>query len=137
MIPLSFAQQRLWFLHKLEGPSPTYNIALTLRLSGEVELDALRLALRDVVVRHEALRTVYPDLEGRPYQRVIDPADVEVAWDVQHVGDERVTRALAAAAGYAFDLAVEVPVRGRVFVTGPGECVLLVLLHHIAGDGWS
>ncbi|MEU5980021.1 amino acid adenylation domain-containing protein [Streptomyces sp. NPDC047315] len=137
MIPLSFAQQRLWFLHKLEGPSATYNIALALRLSGDVDLTALRSALRDVVVRHEALRTVYPDTDGRPYQKVIDPDDAVVSWDVQHLGDEPIAQALAAAAGHGFDLAAEVPVRGSVFVTGPGECVLLVLLHHIAGDGWS
>ncbi|OON69558.1 condensation domain-containing protein, partial [Streptomyces tsukubensis] len=137
VLPLSFAQRRLWFLHKLEGPSATYNIPLALRLTGQVDEDALRAALRDVVVRHESLRTVFPDLEGRPYQRVIDPAGIEVGWEVRHVTEEALGEALATAAGYGFDLAVEAPVRGWAFVTGPGECVLLVLLHHIAGDGWS
>ncbi|MEU5980020.1 amino acid adenylation domain-containing protein [Streptomyces sp. NPDC047315] len=137
VLPLSFAQQRLWFLHKLEGPSATYNIPLALRLTGEVDPDALRAALRDVVIRHESLRTVFPDVDGEPYQQVLDPAGIELGWEVRHLTEGALGDALATAARHGFDLAVEVPVRGWVFVTGPGECVLLVLLHHIAGDGWS
>ncbi|MEU4554379.1 amino acid adenylation domain-containing protein [Micromonospora violae] len=136
-LPLSFSQQRLWFLHKLEGRSATYNMPLALRLTGEVDHDALRSALRDVVVRHEALRTVFPDDGGQPYQKVVDPAAVEVAWEVRAVPDEELGDALAAATGYGFDLGGELPVRGWVFTTGPAECVFLILLHHIVGDGWS
>jgi len=136
-MPLSFAQQRLWFLHKLEGPSATYNVPLVLRLSGQVSLDALRSAVRDVVLRHEALRTVFPDVGGQPYQRVLDPDAVRIDWDVRRVADGELDAALMAAAGHGFDLATELPIRAWVFDTGPGECVLLVLLHHIAGDGWS
>ncbi|MEU5980612.1 amino acid adenylation domain-containing protein, partial [Streptomyces sp. NPDC047315] len=137
LLPLSFSQQRLWFLHKLEGRAATYNIPLALRLTGDVDLDALRLALRDVVIRHEALRTVFPDVDGQPHQQVIEPTTTEVGWEVHQVPEEELARTLSAAARHGFDLATELPVHGRVFVTGANECALLVLLHHIAGDGWS
>jgi amino acid adenylation domain-containing protein len=137
VVPLSFAQQRLWFLHQLEGRSATYNIPLALRLSGELDLAALRRALGDVVARHESLRTVFPQRDGVPFQRVLEIGEVVVPVEVAEVTEAGLPGAMATAAGYGFDLAAEVPVRATVLVAGPGEQVLVLVVHHIAGDGWS
>ncbi|MFJ2768446.1 amino acid adenylation domain-containing protein [Streptomyces sp. NPDC087300] len=137
VLPLSFAQQRLWFLHKLEGPSATYNMPLALRLTGRVDRDALEQALRDVVARHESLRTVFPETEGRPRQQVMDPAELPVTWEVRHTTEEDLDGALREAAAHGFDLATELPVRAWLFEISPTECAILVLIHHIAADGWS
>ncbi|OKI09490.1 non-ribosomal peptide synthetase [Streptomyces sp. CB02923] len=136
-VPLSFAQRRLWFLHKLEGPSATYNIPLALRLVGGVDTEALHVALRDVVGRHESLRTVFPERDGEPYQRVLDPAGAGFGWERRTVTEAELPAALDEAARYAFELATDVPVRALLFESGARESVLLLLLHHIAGDGWS
>ncbi|MBN6040525.1 non-ribosomal peptide synthetase [Amycolatopsis sp. 195334CR] len=133
IVPLSFAQSRLWFLHRFDGPSPTYNIPLALRLTGRLDVAALESALADVVARHESLRTVFPEVDGKPRQQVLDqvrpaPAVTEVA-DLDH--------ALTEAARHTFDLETEIPVRATVFRTGPDEHVLALVVHHIAADGWS
>ncbi|MFG3281364.1 amino acid adenylation domain-containing protein [Streptomyces sp. NPDC048111] len=137
-LPLSPAQQRLWFLHRLEGPSPTYNIPLVLSLDGPVDLAALRAALHDLSGRHETLRTVYPTIDnaadGQPHQHIL-PADHPSARPRLHLaapGDD-----LADAVRHCFDLASEPPLRVFLFTSAPDRHTLLLLLHHIAGDGAS
>ncbi|MEV4617083.1 condensation domain-containing protein, partial [Kitasatospora sp. NPDC049258] len=132
VVPLSFAQQRLWFLNRFEDAGSTYNIPIGLRLSGAVDVVALGSALRDVVGRHESLRTVFPEIEGVPCQQVVPPAEVGELLAVV-AGSE----GLAEAAARAFDVTVDLPVRAWLFEEGPAESVLLVVLHHIAADGWS
>ncbi|MFJ2231331.1 amino acid adenylation domain-containing protein, partial [Streptomyces halstedii] len=136
-VPLSFAQRRLWFLHKLEGRSATYNVPLALRMSGTVDAAALHAALCDVVARHESLRTVFPEVDGEPHQLVLESAEAEFHWEQQRISGPELPRVLRAAARHGFDLATEVPLRAQLFHTGPDETTLLLLLHHIAADGWS
>jgi hypothetical protein len=137
VVPLSFAQRRLWFLHRMEGPSPTYNIPLALRLSGELDHQALHAALGDVVARHESLRTIFPQLDGVPYQQVLDAQAAYPRLPITLTSEIELSEALAGAARHGFDLAVEPPVRAELFTLSPDEHVLLVVIHHIAGDGAS
>ncbi|MFJ5548547.1 condensation domain-containing protein, partial [Streptomyces sp. NPDC093225] len=136
-LPVSYAQRRLWFLGQMEGPSSTYNVPWLIRLTGHLDLTALEAALNDVVARHEALRTVFPAASGEPLQSVLPAEDARVTLERTDVPAAGLDAAVTAAAGHVFDLASEIPVRARVFRTSEDEHVLLLLLHHIACDGWS
>ncbi|HST80079.1 MAG TPA: condensation domain-containing protein, partial [Verrucomicrobiae bacterium] len=134
---LSYAQQRLWFLYRMEGGSATYNIPLALRLTGELDKGALEAALNDVVERHEALRTVFPEEEGVPYQRVLSGEAAKVKLRVESVGESELSGKLAEAAGVEMELERELPLQAWLFEIDEKKHVLLLVLHHIAGDGWS
>ncbi|MER5734026.1 condensation domain-containing protein, partial [Streptomyces sp. NPDC002138] len=137
-VPLSFAQRRLWFIGQLEGPSETYNMSVTLRLTGAVDQLALGAAFRDVLERHEVLRTVFSVAEdGQPYQQIVDLA--ELAWKLEtvEVPPTGLAGAVADAERYAFDLATEVPIRAWLFSVAKDEHLVVLTTHHIATDGWS
>ncbi|MEH1098517.1 amino acid adenylation domain-containing protein [Micromonospora sp. CPCC 205561] len=134
-VPLSFAQRRLWFLDEFNGPSALYNIPVALRLDRELDPEVLAGALADVVGRHEALRTVYRTVDGEPFQVVLD--DVRPVLTVRDLAADELSEAVDAAAGHVFDLADDVVLRAWLFRPVGGAQVLVVVLHHIAGDGWS
>ncbi|KAA9158725.1 amino acid adenylation domain-containing protein [Amycolatopsis acidicola] len=131
----SAAQQRLWFLNRMEGPSATYNLPLSVELSGPVDVGALIEALRDVVGRHEALRTTFPARQGKPYQSIAAGADPELS--LVDIEEAALPEAIGAAARQGFDLANEAPIRAKLFRVTPERHVLVLCLHHIAGDDWS
>ncbi|SCX74771.1 condensation domain-containing protein, partial [Variovorax sp. EL159] len=137
MIPLSFAQQRLWFLHRLDGPSATYNIPICLRLAGRVDDNALEQALCDAVVRHESLRTIFPDTDDLPQQVVLPAESTRPTMEVLDASEAALAAQLDRAAGHCFEIASEIPIRAWLFHLGADQHVLLLLCHHIASDGWS
>jgi len=137
MFPLSFAQRRLWFMDRFGDGSPSYNVPIALRLNGMLDEFALQTALADVVGRHESLRTVFPEVDGVPRQVVLEPARAAVPWTVLDCAEPDLATELAAAAAIRFDLAAAPPVRPFLFRLGDHEHVLVLVLHHIASDGWS
>ncbi|MGQ4453463.1 amino acid adenylation domain-containing protein [[Kitasatospora] papulosa] len=136
-MPLSFAQQRLWFLNRLEGPSATYNVPLVLRLRGPLDAEALESALADVVGRHESLRTVFPETDGVSRQLVLDADGADLDLTPRVTPADRLDEVLAAEVAHAFDVGTDIPVRARLVRLEAEDHVLVLLVHHIAGDGWS
>ncbi|MGH3426519.1 MAG: condensation domain-containing protein, partial [Mycobacteriales bacterium] len=136
-LPLSFAQRRLWFLHQLDGPSATYNIPLALHLSGPLDREALHTALSDVITRHESLRTIFPQTSGVPRQQILDPQTAHPPLKVTPTSETELPQALKTAVQHGFTLETEPPIRAELFALTPDEHVLLIVVHHIAADGWS
>ena len=136
-IPLSYAQRRLWFLHRLEGDSAGYIIPVAVRLAGELDVGALERALCDVVERHESLRTVFAERDGLARQEILEARAVRPSLAVVGVREEELAGVLATAAGAEFALDREPPLRAHLYGLSAREHVLLLVLHHIAGDGWS
>jgi amino acid adenylation domain-containing protein/non-ribosomal peptide synthase protein (TIGR01720 family) len=141
-LPLSFAQQRQWFIEQLEPGLSTYNIAAAVRLSGELDAVALERALSEVVRRHEALRTTFPTVDGLPVQRIAEPG----AWQLPFVDlselpeaerAEAVERLASEEAQRPFDLSVGPLLRAQLLRVSAEEHVVLVTMHHIVSDGWS
>ncbi|MBT2454414.1 non-ribosomal peptide synthetase [Streptomyces sp. ISL-86] len=136
--PLSFSQQRQWFLNRRQGRADgSYNSAMAFRLTGKLDTAALQAALTDLADRHEVLRTVIPEHDGVPSLRVLDPGTGGPVLKTVSVFTDQLGTALAAEADRGFDLTEETPLRVRLFPAGADSYVLLIVLHHIAFDGWS
>ncbi|MGB3351486.1 MAG: amino acid adenylation domain-containing protein, partial [Mycobacterium sp.] len=140
VIPLSFAQSRLWFLDRFQGGAATYNMPNALRIEGPLDVDALGAAFDDVITRHESLRTVFPDIDGVPRQKVL-PAATGM-WrhgdrGVVALQEHDVVPELAALAVHRFDLSTEIPIRVQIYSVGVEKYIVGIVVHHIAFDGWS
>ncbi|WP_276207368.1 condensation domain-containing protein, partial [Streptomyces antioxidans] len=129
VLPLSYAQQRMWFLNRLEGvgDGAVYNLPLALRLSGELDRVALEAALGDVADRHESLRTVFPETDGEPRQHVLAGGAGRPPLIVVETAEEHLREVLGGYAARGFDLSVDLPWRARLLRMGPSEYVLLVV----------
>ncbi|HUE47981.1 MAG TPA: condensation domain-containing protein, partial [Steroidobacteraceae bacterium] len=133
VLPLSYAQQRLWFVEQLEGGS--YTVPLGLRLTGRLDVEALRQALADVVARHEALRTVFPAASGEAVQSIRPASDFVLTEET--IAPAALADRLAALSRHRFDLAQELPVKAVVLRLAAEDHVVALVVHHIAFDGWS
>ncbi len=137
-IPLSYAQQRLWFLNQFDPASPAYNMPIAIRVGADSDATVVLTALRDVADRHEALRTYYPD-DGDGPRQVVRPTDT-VLGDVpaRNVSERYLDAAAAEAASQGFDVSAEVPIRATLLsVDDTGDTVVVIVVHHISMDGWS
>ncbi|WP_263164080.1 condensation domain-containing protein [Streptomyces sp. SCSIO ZS0520] len=132
MIPLSHAQNRLWPADRLGTGHEACHLPLVLRHSGPLDVRALRLALTDLVARHEILRTVFPERAGVPYQQILTEAPLPLP--VEESGQERLTEDLRRVSAEPFDLRTGIPLRAHLFSLPGGSHVLLVVLHRIAAD---
>ena len=129
--PLSAAQARLWFLYRLEGPAPTYNVPVTMSLEEPVDIAALYSALAHVVERHDTLRTFFPDHDGVPHQVVLPAGPVPLR--IVECPADAVDEQLDELAQYGFELDREPPLRATLLRAGT-EAVLSLVVHHIAVD---
>ncbi|WPP02039.1 amino acid adenylation domain-containing protein [Pseudomonas sp. HR96] len=136
--PLSFAQQRLWFLWQLAPHSAAYTIAAAVRLRGQLDEPAARGAFAALLARHENLRTRFVEEQGQPWQVIDAASQVELDWQRQVLTSaEQLPERLAADAAQPFDLASGPLLRLRLYVLPGEEAVLSLALHHIIADGWS
>src|SRR6476646_1619788 len=140
VVPLSFAQSRLWFLEQLQDGAATYNMPTAFAISGPLDFEALGAALDDVIVRHESLRTVFPDTGGVPFQQVL-PARSGM-WQrgdaaVVSLSEQDVAGELMSLAGHRFDLSTDIPIRVQIYSVALEQHVVGIVVHHIAFDGWS
>jgi amino acid adenylation domain-containing protein len=139
-LPLSFAQQRLWFMSQLNPNSPFYNLPAAVRLEGELDVAALHRSLQEVVRRHESLRTTFPSVDGEPHQIIAEHLELPFECvDLSAMEDrmEQLARQMADDARRGFDLASGPLVRTVLYRLGPCDHVLLLAMHHIVADGWS
>ena len=141
-VPLSFAQQRLWFLNQLEPESAAYNQPKAIRLRGPLDVRALQNALDQIVARHEVLRTTFVSMDGVPMQVIAEGRSAEMLLiDLrtlpETIRESEAHRVLGEASRRPFDLSRDLMLRASLLCLGDEEHILLLVTHHIASDGWS
>jgi amino acid adenylation domain-containing protein len=141
-LPLSFAQQRLWFLHELEPTSSFYNIPVAVRLRGRLQIDAMQRTLNEIVRRHESLRTSFPTIDAQPVQSIapaltLDLPLIDLSTLREEEREREAQRRATEEARAPFNLATGPLVRASLVRLGAEDHLLLVTMHHIVSDGWS
>ncbi|MGM7648801.1 amino acid adenylation domain-containing protein, partial [Nocardia sp. JW2] len=141
-VPLSLAQQRMWFINQFDPAAPTYNLPFVVQMKGRVEVDALIAALNDVVVRQESLRTIFPDADGG-FQQVLGADEFDLGITVSSIDQAELAAELVDFASRGFDVTLELPIRVRIYrvtggtTNGTPEYAVAFVVHHIAADGFS
>ena len=133
--PLSFGQERLWFLSRYEMETGLYNVPVTLRLRGALNIEAIQASLQEIVARHDVLRTSFPEVGDSPIQSI--DSETELPVEVIEIGEGELAQALRQQARQSFDLSHGPLIRASLFQITGEDHVLLVVLHHIVCDGWS
>lgn len=142
VLPLSFAQQRLWFLDRLDPGNPAYNIPYGVRLKGSLDLIALERSLNEIVRRHEILRTTFTSVEGEPVQQIVSSCtlplkEIDLESLPESKREEELQQLIQLEAWQPFDLSREPLLRVSLVKLAPGDRVLLLTMHHIISDAWS
>ncbi|MBE9205818.1 amino acid adenylation domain-containing protein [Nostoc sp. LEGE 06077] len=137
-LPLSFAQQRMWFLSQLDGESTFYNESFQLRIVGKLSLTALEQSINEIIRRHEALRTNFPIVEGVPFQVIRPSLTITIpVVEVQYLTETAVQQMITHEVSHSFDLGIDPLVRGTLLRQAPESHLLILIMHHIVVDGWS
>ncbi|AHJ31215.1 non-ribosomal peptide synthetase [Nodularia spumigena CS-584] len=137
-LPLSFAQQRMWFLSQLDGESTSYNESFQLRIVGKLSVTALEKSINEIIRRHEVLRTNFPTVEGVPFQVIRPNLNLSIpVIDVQNFTETTVQKIITQEVNKSFDLGTEPLIRATLLQQDPESHLLLITMHHIIIDGWS
>src|SRR5207248_1945836 len=142
-LPLSFAQERLWFIHQMDTRSAGYNLPGAVILRGQLDIGQLEQALNLIIARHESLRTVFPSHDGQALQLILESLDFKLERiDLSHyrskeARDRRARQFCETDAAMPFDLARGPLIRGRAIKLAADEHILMLNMHHIVSDGWS
>ncbi|HLO84146.1 MAG TPA: amino acid adenylation domain-containing protein, partial [Nostocaceae cyanobacterium] len=135
LLPLSWVQERLWFLDQLEGPNALYNMPIALQISGNLNIAALEQALTEIIQRHSILRTNFTTVNGNPVQAIAPPTDVKIP--IVEVQANQIQQEAVQAAKQPFDLASDSLIRSQLLQLAENNYILLVTIHHIVFDAWS
>ncbi|AKV65522.1 non-ribosomal peptide synthetase [Microcystis panniformis] len=137
-LPLSFAQQRMWFLHQMDRQNPAYNEALTIRLTGRLNIDILEQTINAIIQRHESLRTSFPMVEGKPIQKIAPSLKIKLlVVNLKDIPQEQIDKQIIKELQKPFDLTQSPLLRCTLFDLGYENYILVNVFHHIIIDGWS
>ncbi|MFB2921206.1 MULTISPECIES: condensation domain-containing protein, partial [Aerosakkonema] len=137
-LPLSFPQQRLWFLHHLDSNSAFYNESFQIRIIGLLNVTALEQSLNEIIRRHEALRTIFPTVEGLPVQRITPCLTINLpVVDLQGLKEAEVQQIITKEVRQPFDLSKPPLLRASLLRLGSESHLLILTIHHMVIDGWS